>query len=336
MQTKVLKADSKSINLACELILSNEIVCLPTETVYGLFANALDKSACEKVFIAKNRPMDNPFIVHIQSYEMMKHIAKEIPQDAIKLADEFWPGPLTIILKKKDIIPFEVSAGLDTVGIRMPSDPIALEVIRKTNKPLAGPSANTSGKPSPTKADFVYDDLNGKIPLIIDGGMCKVGVESTVISLVEKTPIIYRPGFVTKSQIEKVLNKKVSFASGVYEEVKEDFKALSPGLKHKHYAPKADVTIINGEFSKLVSLAKKEKAIILGFDEYIDKTDVLCISYGSEDDSISQAINLFTSLRKLDEINAEKVYAMMPKTQGVGLAVYNRLLRAANFKVMNI
>ena len=183
METILAKPSQQAVDTACEIIKSKQVVALPTETVYGLFADATTASACEEIFKAKERPMDNPLIVHISDYDMLYRVAAEVPEDALKLANEFWPGPLTIILKKTGLIPDAVSAGLDTVGIRMPQNPVILEIISRTGLPLAGPSANRSGRPSPTDAQYVYTDLKGRIPMIIDGGSCKVGVESTVISL---------------------------------------------------------------------------------------------------------------------------------------------------------
>ncbi len=336
MDTKILKPTQEGIKAACDILKNGGVVAIPTETVYGLFADATKADACANIFKAKERPQDNPLIVHISDYEMLKDVASEIPEDAIKLSEAFWPGPLTIILKKKNVIPDETSAGLDTVGIRMPSNPVVLEIISKTRLPLAGPSANRSGRPSPTDAITVFNDLNGRIPLVLDGGQCKIGVESTVISLVDEQPILFRPGYVTARQIEEVLDKKIIISKGISEELQRGEKVLSPGLKHKHYAPKAEVVIVNAPFEKYKELVEKENATALCFDEYCDKLKVDCISYGSENDSASQAVKLFHALRELDEIKANKVYAMMPSTDGVGLAVYNRLLRAAAFRVVNL
>ena len=336
MDTRILKPTQEGIQLACDIISAGDVVAIPTETVYGLFADATKADACANIFKAKDRPQDNPLIVHISDYEMWQDTAAEIPEDAMKLAEAFWPGPLTIILKKKDIIPDEVTAGMDTVGIRMPSHPVVLEIISKTRLPLAGPSANRSGRPSPTDAQTVFNDMDGRIPLVLDGGECNIGVESTVVSLAGEQPILFRPGFITKAQMEDVLHKEVILSKGITEELAKDEKVLSPGLKHKHYAPKAEVTIINGEFEKYRQLVETENATALCFDEYADKINAKTVCYGSEKDSATQAVKLFHALRQLDEIGAGKVYAMMPSTEGVGLAVYNRLLRAAGFRVVNL
>ncbi|MBQ8603829.1 MAG: threonylcarbamoyl-AMP synthase [Oscillospiraceae bacterium] len=336
MDTQIFKPTQDSIRTACDIIRNGGVVAIPTETVYGLFADATQSGACAGIFAAKDRPQDNPLIVHISDYNMLKEVAAEIPEDAMKLAEAFWPGPLTIILKKTALIPDTTSAGLDTVGIRMPSNPVVLEIISKTSLPLAGPSANRSGRPSPTDAHTVYEDMKGRIPLVLDGGDCKIGVESTVVSLAGVQPVIFRPGYITKARLEDVLHKEVLLSKGITEELSTDEKVLSPGLKHKHYAPKADVVIVNADFEKYKQLVESENAAALCFDEYADRLNAVCVCYGSEKDSAQQAVKLFHCLRKLDEIGAGKVYAMMPSTEDVGLAVYNRLLRAAAFRVVNL
>lgn len=336
METEFLKVTQESIEKTCDIIKNGDVAAIPTETVYGLFADATKSEACAKIFMAKDRPQDNPLIVHICDYDMLREVAAEVPEDAIKLAEAFWPGPLTMILKKSDLIPNSVSAGLDTVGIRMPSNPVILEVISKTRLPLAGPSANRSGRPSPTDGQTVYDDMVGRIPMVLDGGSCNIGVESTVISLAGEQPILFRPGYITQKQLSQVLGKEVILSHGITEELGKDEKVLSPGLKHKHYAPKAEVVIVNAPFEKYKEFVEKEKATAMCFEEYKDKINAPVVCYGSEKDSASQAVNLFSALRELDKIGAEKVYAMMPSTEGVGLAVYNRLLRAAAFRVVNL
>lgn len=336
METEFLKVTQESIEKTCDIIKNGDVAAIPTETVYGLFADATKSEACAKIFKAKDRPQDNPLIVHICDYDMLREVAAEVPEDAIKLAEAFWPGPLTMILKKSDLIPNSVSAGLDTVGIRMPSNPVILEVISKTRLPLAGPSANRSGRPSPTDGQTVYDDMVGRIPMVLDGGSCNIGVESTVISLAGEQPILFRPGYITQKQLSQVLGKEVILSHGITEELGKDEKVLSPGLKHKHYAPKAEVVIVNAPFEKYKELVEKEKATAMCFEEYKDKINAPVVCYGGEKDSASQAVNLFSALRELDKIGADKVYAMMPSTEGVGLAVYNRLLRAAAFRVVNL
>ncbi len=339
METKLLKAKDESISLACDLIKRGEVVGVPTETVYGLAGDANNPEAIKKIFEAKGRPNDNPLIVHISSFAQLDGIVREVPEDAKKLAATFWPGPLTIIMPKGEKVCKETTAGLDSVGVRMPSNEIAREIIARSGVPFSAPSANISGKPSPTNADDVFADMNGKIPLIIDGGECNAGVESTVVSVLSSTPIILRPGVVTKEMMEKVLNKNVEVASAVTEGVKSNDRVLSPGMKYKHYSPNADVVILKGNFDAFknyVDKNKTENTYALVFDGEESELSVPAISYGKENDAESQAHNLFTALRKLDTFGANIVFARCPETSGVGLAVYNRLIRSAGFKIIEL
>ena len=339
METKILKPSDESINLACKLIKSGEVVAVPTETVYGLAGDCANPNAIKKIFEAKGRPADNPLIVHVSNMEMLNNIVAEIPEDAKKLADAFWPGPLTIIMKKGFAVCNESCAGLDSVGVRMPANPIARKIIERSNTPFSAPSANISGKPSPTNAQDVFEDMNGKIPLVIDGGMCEAGVESTVVSVFNDTPIILRPGVITKEQMENVLNKTVAVASGVTEGINENEKVLSPGMKYKHYSPLADVVIVKGSienFSNFVKQHKTENTFVLCFDGEENLFDVPAISYGKQNDANSQAHNLFSKLRQLDKMGAKKVFARCPEWSGVGLAVYNRLIRSAGFNIIEL
>lgn len=339
METKLLKPNEESINLACKLLKKGEVVAVPTETVYGLAGDATNGSAIKKIFEAKGRPADNPLIVHISSLDMLDGIVREINEDAQKLAENFWPGPLTIIMPKGNKVCKETTAGLDSVGVRMPANEIAREIISRSGVPFSAPSANLSGKPSPTNANDVFADMNGKIPLIIDGGESDAGVESTVISVLEDTPIILRPGIVTKEDIEKVLNKEVKVAKEVTEGVKADSIVRSPGMKYKHYAPNAKVTIVKGSienFVKFVELNKKENTLVMCFDGEEKLMPVSAISYGNINDPKSQAHNLFAVLRELDKENAKQVFVRCPETTGISLAVYNRLIRSAGFNIIEI
>ena len=339
METKLLKPNEESINLACELLKKGEVVAVPTETVYGLAGDATNGNAIKKIFEAKGRPADNPLIVHIANLEMLDGIVSEFNEDAKQLAKNFWPGPLTIIMPKGKKVCKETSAGLDSVGVRMPANEIAREIISRSGVPFSAPSANLSGKPSPTTASDVYADMNGKIPLIIDGGESDAGVESTVISVLEDTPIILRPGIVTKEDIEKVLNKEVKVAKEVTEGVKADSIVRSPGMKYKHYAPNAKVTIVKGSienFVKFVELNKKENTLVMCFDGEEKLMPVSAISYGNINDPKSQAHNLFAVLRELDKENAKQVFVRCPETTGISLAVYNRLIRSAGFNVIEV
>lgn len=339
METKLLKPNKESIELACKLLQDGEVVGVPTETVYGLAGDSRNGEAIKKIFKAKGRPADNPLIVHISNLDMLKGVVRYVSDDAKKLMDAFWPGPLTIIMPKGNEICNETCAGLDSVGVRMPSNPIAHEIIEKSKVPFSAPSANISGKPSPTNATDVFVDMNGRIPLIIDGGECDAGVESTVISTLTDTPIILRPGVITKEMIEKVLCKKVEIAKAVTEGVKKDEKVLSPGMKYKHYAPNADVIILKGsleKYSKYVNEHKADGTFALCFDDEQQYLDVPAISYGHITSPKEQAHELFTALRELDKQNAKIVYARCPEMTGVSLAVYNRLIRSAGFKIIDL
>lgn len=339
METKLLKPNKESIELACKLLQDGEVVGVPTETVYGLAGDSRNGEAIKKIFKAKGRPSDNPLIVHISNLDMLKGVVRYISDDAKKLMDAFWPGPLTIIMPKGNEICNETCAGLDSVGVRMPSNPIAHEIIEKSKVPFSAPSANISGKPSPTNATDVFVDMNGRIPLIIDGGECDAGVESTVISTLTDAPIILRPGVITKEMIEKVLGKKVEIAKAVTEGVKKEEKVLSPGMKYKHYAPNADVIILKGsleKYAKYVNEHKEDGTFALCFDDEQQYLDVPAISYGHITSPKEQAHELFTALRELDKQNAKIVYARCPEMTGVSLAVYNRLIRSAGFKIIDL
>ena len=336
MITKMLTTSEVDLAYAADLIKRGEVVGIPTETVYGLAASAFDETAVAKIFKAKGRPSDNPLIVHISDFGMIHDIAAEIPPLAKELADRFWPGPLTMIMPKSERIPAITSGGLDTVGIRFPSHPAARRLIELCGVPLAAPSANLSGSPSPTTAARVYDDMNGRIPAIIDGGDCIVGVESTVISFESDAVRILRPGGITREMLEKVV-PNIIIDRGVLAELSPDTVAPSPGMKYKHYAPKADVRIIKGdidEYTEYVRKTANDGDFCLLFDpsEAVDDIPYVCCGVTSED----QARGLFECLRRLDELGAKTVYARCPNISGVGLAVYNRILRAAGFCVIDL
>lgn len=339
METKLLKATESSINLACELLKKGEIVAIPTETVYGLAGNAANANAIKKIFEAKGRPADNPLIVHIGNLNMLNGIVREFSTDAQKLANAFWPGPLTIIMPKGENVCKETSAGLDSVGVRMPANEIARKIINISGIAFSAPSANISGKPSPTTADDVFADMNGKIPLIIDGGECEAGIESTVISVLNSTPVILRPGIVTKEQIENVLHKEVLLAKEVTKGVQKDSLVLSPGMKYKHYSPNAKVTILKGSLNKFIKFVQKNKnpeTFVMCFDGEEKLMPVSAISYGKKEDPNSQAHKLFAVLRTLDKKQANQVFVRCPEMTGVSLAVYNRLIRSAGFDVIEL
>lgn len=336
MQTKVLAPTDEAISLAAELLKSGEIAALPTETVYGLAADATNEKAVEKIFSAKGRPQDNPLIVHIADLSQLFEITKEVPDTALKLAEKFWPGPLTMIFKKNDKIPDVTSGGLDTVAVRMPSHPTIREIINKGHLFIAAPSANLSGKPSCTNAKDVFEDFNGKIPLIIDGGDCNIGLESTVLSLVTDLPTLFRPGFVTVEQIESVIGK-IKISDAVLNPIKKGERVQSPGMKYRHYSPNARVVLVKGEHCKYCQFIKqnnKNGVFALMFED--EKPIENCLFYGKINDDKQQAKNIFSALRKMDRLGAQTVYVECPNDSGVGLATLNRLLRAAAFEIIEL
>ena len=338
METKLLPINEESVALAAEYLRQGTIFALPTETVYGIAASAYNGQAVKDIFLAKGRPQDNPLIVHIAKMEMLYDLARSVSEDAKKLAKAFWPGPLTMILPRSQKVADEVCAGLDSVGIRWPSHPVAQQVILQSGLPFAAPSANLSGSPSPTNAQDVYQDMKGRLALILDGGECTVGVESTVVSMLEDTPMILRPGYITKEDLEGVLGKPVALSHAILEKLGEGEKARSPGMKYKHYAPKAQVTILQGDFEKFREYVSKFEGqpgvFCLCFEGEEKKLPLPCVTYGREGDGASQAHDLFRSLRELDQEGAVTVYARCPEKDGVSMAVYNRLLRAAAFQVV--
>ena len=334
MKTLLLKNTEEDIKTAAELLKNGGVVGIPTETVYGLAADALNPEAVKKIFKAKGRPGDNPLIVHICDFSDIErlNLVTKIPDTAKKLADAFWPGPLTMIMKKSDVIPNEVSAGLDTVAIRFPSHKTAQAIIRESGTVLAAPSANISGSPSPTTAQHVMNDMDGKIDAVLDGGASEVGLESTVITLAGDVPRVLRPGGITVEMLESVLGK-VEVDDAVLHKLADNVKVASPGMKYKHYAPKAKITILDAdsrEFTEYVNSQKKEGLFALCFEEDVPFLQVPYISLGK--DETDQAKHLFAALRELDERGAQEVYARCPSKQGVGLAVYNRLIRAAAYQ----
>lgn len=341
MNTEIIKIsspdDTEKIEKAARLIMDGQLVAIPTETVYGLGANALDSEAVKSIFAAKGRPQDNPLIVHISKFEDIYPLVSEVPESAVKLAESFWPGPMTIILKKSEKIPRVVSAGLDTVAVRLPSHKIARAIIEKSGVPIAAPSANLSGSPSPTNAGSVYDDMQGRIPLIVDGGKSDVGVESTVISLAEGRAKILRPGGITPEQIRDVLGD-VEIDNAVLNSISPDEKVSSPGMKYKHYSPKTPVVIIKGSFENYLKFLENEKGNFgaLCFED--EKRNISCplVTYGKSRSSLSQAQRLFDALREADSLGVDIIYARYPSPEGVGLAVLNRLLRSAGFNIKEV
>lgn len=338
MKTKFYKnCDAAELTEVAEILKNGGLVAIPTETVYGLAANAYNGEAVSKVYEAKGRPTDNPMIVHISKLEEIYPLVTDFPEKARALAEAYWPGPLTMILPKSDLVPRQVAPRLETVAVRMPSHPIARKIIELAGVPLAAPSANSSGSPSPTTAQHVLNDLDGKIDAIVDGGECDVGIESTVITLATEVPRLLRPGGITLSQLEDVLGQ-VDVDPAVLSELKEGVAPASPGMKYKHYSPKAEVYIVEGSiesFRFLIDSEKQEGDMALCFNGEEKDISVECLSFGDEKDINSQAHLLFAQLRRFDELGAKRVFVRAPSNEGVGLGVYNRLLRAAAFKVIS-
>ena len=339
METLLFDAKNPgATDAVAEILKRGGLAAIPTETVYGLAANAFDGEACANIFKAKGRPGDNPLIVHICDMEMLSDVVSEVPEGARLLAEKFWPGPLTIIMKKSGKIPMVTSANLPTVAVRFPAHPVAREIIKKTGLPIAAPSANLSGSPSPTTFQHCVNDLMGRVDAIIDGGPCSVGVESTIISLAGEKPVLLRPGYVTLEQLRETIGE-VELSKAVLEKLDEGEKVLSPGMKYKHYAPKAAVSLVKGSSEKYVNFVNEhagEGVYALCFDEEAPVLKTKTVTYGSEFSDAEQAEHIFEALRELDSLGAKRVFAHSPKITGVGLAVYNRLVRAAGFDVIEL
>ena len=340
MQTQVLPPSAEALALAADLLRRGQLVAFPTETVYGLGANALDADAVRAIFAAKGRPADNPLIVHIWSTAQIEAFA-ELPEGAEALIERFWPGPLTLLMRRKPAIPDVVTAGLDTVAVRMPSHPTARALLRACGLPVAAPSANRSGRPSPTTAAHVSEDLNGVVPLILDGGACEVGLESTVLDLCHGTPCILRPGGVTQEQLSSVLGP-VEIAGSVLRPLQTGEVARSPGMRYRHYAPKGDLTLVTGPEEETLSalrlLYDRDTAAgyrtgVFCFEEHAQTlADCHPFRMGRLSDPASVAERLFDLLRQADDAGIERIYSEVVPPTGIGLAVMNRLGRAAAFK----
>ncbi|MBQ3088384.1 MAG: threonylcarbamoyl-AMP synthase [Clostridia bacterium] len=342
MNTLHLKAmDEKAVNeieKAAEIIKNGGLVAIPTETVYGLAASAFNESAIENIFKAKGRPNDNPLIVHIADIEELYNIVKEVPIAAKQCMDAFWPGPFTAVLPKKDIIPLCVSGGLDTVAVRMPNNAVTKAIIKKAGVPLAAPSANRSGSPSPSSAEHVIDDLEGKIDAIVISEKCEVGVESTVVTFATNPPRLLRPGGITVEMLKEFIPNLI-IDSAVTAEPEKGVAVASPGMKYKHYAPKAEVIMATGSihaFCDYCNAHKKDFDFALCYDEDEINLSIPHLSLGANEDHEKQAELLFEFLRDIDKKGYKKVIVHAPLREGVGLAVYNRLIRAAGFKVIEL
>jgi L-threonylcarbamoyladenylate synthase len=347
INTKLVKIDPNNIDYevlseAAFIIKNGGTVIFPTETVYGLGANALNDDACDKIYKAKGRPNDNPLIVHINSMDELSKLVKIIPENAKILADKFWPGPLTMIFDKQDIISYKITAGLETVAIRMPQNKIATELIRLSGCPIAAPSANTSGKPSPTLAQHVIEDMLGRVDMIIDGGACDIGLESSVIDMTSETPTILRPGKVTKEDIEKLFGKCDTDPAII----KSDEKLVpkSPGQKYRHYSPKVELVLYKGNLSKMVSSIKKDcsdylrqaKKVGIIASEQTKKlydnfnNDIVIKVVGDRKNPLTIASNLFNVLRSFDSTKVDIILSESFNDEGIGGAIMNRLGKAAS------
>lgn len=336
MQTKHLTDREEDLQIAAALLRDGQLVAIPTETVYGLAADAQNGEAVASIFKAKGRPADNPLIVHIADINDLSPLVKTVPPCAEALASAFWPGPLTMIFEKAPHIPNEVTAGLNTVAIRMPSHPVARRLIALSGCALAAPSANRSGIPSPTEARRVAEDMDGRIAAIVDGGRCEVGVESTVIDVSGETVRVLRPGAVTVEMLQSVVGE-VEVDGAVLRPLHEHETASSPGMKYKHYAPNARVILVHGSADAYRQYVNDQNAYGIAavcFDDETDGIQVPVYTYGARTDTATQANRLFELLRRLDEDGVKIAYVACPTTDGIGLAVYNRLLRAAGFEVI--
>ena len=339
MFTQILPAtDPGCAEAAAKLIREGQLVALPTETVYGLGANGLDPVAVAKIFAAKGRPQDNPLILHIADASQIEALCHDVPESAYALAEKFWPGPLTMVLPAKDCVPKCTTAGLPTVAVRCPDNAATREIIRLAGVPIAAPSANISGKPSTTTAEHVYHDHAGKIPMIVDGGACRVGVESTIVDLTEERPRLLRPGGITPEQLTEVLGDLV-VDKAVTAQIDKDAVVKAPGMKYRHYAPECQVIIVAGSRKKAAAYIRtsyKAGDRVLCFDEELALYEGCNpLSYGRESDVATLSAGLFSALRELDDPAVQKVYARCPEGGGIAYAVQNRLKKAAAFQIIN-
>lgn len=350
MNTILRKVDVDNIDMevikeASDILHAGDMVAFPTETVYGLGADALDEMASKKIYAAKGRPSDNPLIVHVANEQQILPLVKEIPESARKLMKAFWPGPLTIIFNKSDVVPYGTTGGLDTVAIRMPNHKVALTLIEESNIPIAAPSANTSGRPSPTTAMHVMDDLNGKISMVIDGGAVGIGIESTIVDVTGDIPMILRPGYINKKMLEEVVGE-VTIDKAILGPVSPDLKPKAPGMKYKHYAPKADFTMFDGDIDKVADrinelaesyIKKGYKVGIISSAESKDRYKYgEVISIGSRNNEISISKNLYKVLREFDDKQVDYILGETFRSGELGQAIMNRLLKAAGYQVETV
>ena len=350
MKTKIYalneeKIDEEIIKEAGEVLKNGGLVAFPTETVYGLGGDALNPDSSKKIYAAKGRPSDNPLIVHISNMKALEKIVTEIPEDAVKLAGKFWPGPLTMIFKKNDLVPKETTGGLDTVAVRMPSNKIARALIDASGGYIAAPSANLSGRPSPTVAKYVIEDMDGRIDVILDGGESDVGLESTIVDFTEGVPMILRPGYITQKMLEEALSEKVEWDRAI---IDADSKTppKAPGMKYRHYAPKGELVIVEGDrdavIKKINELTSEDKKNNLSTGviateetkDYYNADLIKSVGHKNHEDEVAH--HLFRILREFDEENIQKMYSESFKSEGVGAAVMNRLLKAAGHQIIKV
>ncbi len=352
METEIIVIEEKNIDekaiegigIAGKIIRDGGLVAFPTETVYGLGGDALNPESSKKIYAAKGRPSDNPLIVHVSNMADVEKIVKEVPDAAYRLADAFWPGPLTMIMNKNDKVPYETTGGLDTVAIRMPNNKIALELINASGGFIAAPSANTSGRPSPTVAKYCVEDLSGKVEMIIDGGQVGIGLESTIVDLTSDVPMILRPGYITAEMLKDVLGT-ISIDRTIIDSTSTE-RPKAPGMKYRHYAPKGELTIIQGSQDKVVeyinqkakeALLSGKRVGVIGTDATKDlyKADIVK-SVGNRDDEATVAHELFKVLREFDDENIDVMYSESFDDSGIGQAIMNRLLKAAGHNVITL
>lgn len=339
------EADRESLKEAAAVIRSGGLVAFPTETVYGLGANALDEKAAKKIYEAKGRPSDNPLIAHVSCFDEILPLTAEIPEAGRRLAEAFWPGPMTLIFPKSAQVPYGTTGGLDTVAVRMPSDERAAELIRLAGVPIAAPSANTSGRPSPTRAEHVFEDMNGKIELILDGGPVGIGVESTIVDVTEKVPMLLRPGAITMEMLQKVVGK-VRIDPAILGPVSPELRPKAPGMKYRHYAPRADLTLVEGEIEAVVSeinrLAAEKHAQgcqvgIICTEETKERFPAKMRKViGARAKEETVAHNLYAVLREFDDEGAEYIYSEGFSEDHLGQAIMNRLNKAAGYHILKV
>lgn len=349
MKTIIEKIDKNQKNTdiireAGRILKEGGLVAFPTETVYGLGADALNEDAAKKIYAAKGRPSDNPLIIHITNMKALDKIVSEVPEKAVKVAEKYWPGPLTMIFNKSDIVPYGTTGGLDTVAVRMPVDEIAREVIDAGGGYIAAPSANTSGRPSPTTAQHVAEDLTGRVDMIVDGGAVEIGVESTILDVTVEPPMILRPGAITKEMFEEVIGEVTVDRTLIKPDSKQVPKA--PGMKYRHYAPKGQLTLVEGDRDKVIArinelVKEKEeeghKVGVIGTDETLDSyhADILR-SIGSRQKPETVAANLYRILREFDDLECDYMYSESFFEQGLGNAIMNRMLKAAGYHLITL